>query len=225
MYGPFDSPAPGDLPLPQAPLIRVLAQVRFAPFTQFSANEEAVASRFADAMGQDYPLGGFTESGTGAASLAMEATPSTNSGMASSFQHSPLAGRPAGAENHEPPATVVRSDQEELLWIKEQSGLTWEQLGRVFGVSRRAVHLWANGGRMNEANARTLRDFASTVQAISSDSPEMTRAALMSRDADGLSSLDRLRRSNVKRSGETWGSPFLPEYKVAADIGGKDAAE
>lgn len=158
-------------------------------------------------------------------SLAMEATPSTNSGMASSSQHSPLAGRPAGAENHEPPATVVRSDQEELLWIKEQSGLTWEQLGRVFGVSRRAVHLWANGGRMNEANARTLRDFASTVQAVSSDSPEMTRAALMSRDADGLSSLDRLRRSNVKRSGETWGSPFLPEYKVAADIGGKDAAE
>lgn len=60
MYGPFDSPAPGDLPLPQAPLIRVLAQVRFAPFTQFSANEEAVASRFADAMGQDYPL--FAES-------------------------------------------------------------------------------------------------------------------------------------------------------------------
>ena len=52
-----------------------------------------------------------------------------------------------------------RSDREEITWVKEHSGLTWDQLGKVFGVSRRAVHMWANGGRLNESNARRLREF------------------------------------------------------------------
>jgi hypothetical protein len=34
--------------------------------------------------------------------------------------------------------------------------MTWEALATAFGVSRRAVHLWANGGRMKEANVLRL---------------------------------------------------------------------
>ena len=47
-------------------------------------------------------------------------------------------------------ASAVLADADELRWLKAHSGLTWEQLGKAFGVSRRAVHLWANGGRMNK---------------------------------------------------------------------------
>src|SRR6266542_2454198 len=41
--------------------------------------------------------------------------------------------------------------------LYEASGLTWEQLARLFGVSRRAVHNWANGGRMTARHVEISR--------------------------------------------------------------------
>jgi hypothetical protein len=112
---------------------------------------------------------------------------------------------------------VLRSDQEETVWLKQHSGLTWEQLGKVFGVSRRAVHMWANGGRLNEANAQRLREFTAVVANIESrvagPMPEGVRAALMRLDQDGLSTLDRLKCQEI---GASWGAPFGPEHLVNA---------
>lgn len=106
-------------------------------------------------------------------------------------------------------APDVRSDQEEIVWVKENSGLTWDQLGKVFGVSRRAVHLWANGGRMNEANAEILRRFAAAVDAHQGGTPEQTRAALLAHDV-----VDAFRRAQVRSVGARIGEPFAPEEKV-----------
>ncbi|WP_142305494.1 hypothetical protein [Mycobacterium intracellulare] len=112
-----------------------------------------------------------------------------------------------------------RSDQEEITWIKERSGLTWDQLGKVFGVSRRAVHMWANGGRLNESNARRLREFSATIRAIESETPGPTtpdavRGHLLEVGPDGLSIVDRLRRE--RSVGPSWGAPFGPERLVGA---------
>src|SRR5262249_19889708 len=96
---------------------------------------------------------------------------------------------------------AVRSDRDEILWVKENSGLTWEQRGKVFGVSRRAVHLWANGGRMNEVNAEVLRSFAAAVAAHQGGSPDITRAALLARES-GESVVDTFRRAQVRGPGE-----------------------
>jgi hypothetical protein len=103
----------------------------------------------------------------------------------------------------------VRGDQEEVLWVKENSGLTWDQLGKVFGVSRRAVHLWANGGRMNETHAQVLRRFAAEVAAHHGGTPEQTRAALLAHDV-----VDTFRRAQVRGAGDSIGAPFTPEEKV-----------
>lgn len=108
----------------------------------------------------------------------------------------------------------VRPDRDEVLWVKEHSGLTWDQLGKVFGVSRRAVHLWANGGRMNESNSRTLRDFAAEVRRLLQDAPDSTRAALLARTAEGASTVDQFRMRHAVPSGESWGAPFAAEEKV-----------
>lgn len=111
-----------------------------------------------------------------------------------------------------------RSDREEIAWIKEHSGLTWDQLGRVFGVSRRAVHMWANGGRLNELNARHLREFSATVRKLEATTPEptpeMIRAQLLQVESDGYSIVDRLRRE--RSGGPSWGAPFRPENLVDA---------
>lgn len=120
-------------------------------------------------------------------------------------------------------AAHVRGDQDELLWVKEHSGLTWDQLGRVFGVSRRAVHLWANGGRMNEANAESLRRFAAAVASHLGSSPEETRAALLAHESGVESVIDSFRGAQVRRPGAAVGASFAPEEKVE-NIRGAEAA-
>lgn len=45
-----------NVPLPSAPLVRTIAQIRFPHLTRFSTNEEAVATRIADALADQYPL-------------------------------------------------------------------------------------------------------------------------------------------------------------------------
>jgi DNA-binding transcriptional regulator YiaG len=118
--------------------------------------------------------------------------------------------------SHRVGSTESRSDREEITWIKEHSGLTWDQLGKVFGVSRRAVHMWANGGRLNESNARRLREFSATIRAIDSSeaTPDAVRGRLLEIGPDGLSIIDRLRREHS--AGPSWGAPFGPERLVGA---------
>lgn len=111
-----------------------------------------------------------------------------------------------------------RSDRDEVAWIKDNSGLTWDQLGKVFGVSRRAVHMWANGGRLNESNARRLREFSAVVRGIiaSSDAttPEDVRGRLLEVGPDGMSTIGRMR--NERSSDAAWGAPFGPEHLIDA---------
>lgn len=115
-------------------------------------------------------------------------------------------------------ATLTRSDREEVAWVKDHSGLTWDQLGKILGVSRRAVHMWANGGRMNESNARRLREFAAVVRGTETGqedaTPESVRARLLQIDSDGLSIVDRLRQERT--FGATWGGQFGPERLIDA---------
>jgi hypothetical protein len=115
-------------------------------------------------------------------------------------------------------AGLPRSDREEVIWVKDHSGLTWDQLGKVFGVSRRAVHMWANGGRLNESNARRLREFAAIVREIEAElgaaTSESVRARLLEVGPGGLSVVDRLRQG--RSFGATWGAPFGPERVIDA---------
>lgn len=110
--------------------------------------------------------------------------------------------------------SAVLSDAAEVHWLKENSGLTWEQLGKAFGVSRRAVHLWANGGRMNESNATTLRELAAQVRKLGSTSPEDARARLLAIGPEGRSVIDEFRIRAA--SGDSLGAPFAPDELVGA---------
>ncbi|MGW5571475.1 hypothetical protein ACWEVD_09770 [Nocardia thailandica] len=120
------------------------------------------------------------------------------------------------------PAVGKRSDREEVAWVKDNSGLTWDQLGKVFGVSRRAVHMWANGGRLNESNAQRLREFSAIVQSLvaaapgdgTEATPESVRARLLEIGPLGRSIVGEFRYRRTK--GPSWGAPFEPEYFIDA---------
>lgn len=63
--------------------------------------------------------------------------------------------------------------------LRRTSGLTWEQLGELFGVSRRSVHFWASGKPLNAGNEQRLMEVLDVVRAADRGDARSTRAALV----------------------------------------------
>jgi hypothetical protein len=97
----------------------------------------------------------------------------------------------------------------------EDSGLTWEQLARVFSVSRRSVHLWANGGRMNATNVEMLMSFVDLVNHMNAATPIERRAALLAINEDGQTVLDIFRSRYSARRGNLSTEP-RPDWYLGA---------
>lgn len=113
-------------------------------------------------------------------------------------------------------ATAATVSEAELVrWLHEASGLTWDQLGRVFGVSRRAVHLWANGGRLNAGNAARLAEFVQIVRELPARNAIDRRAHLLAAGRDGRSIVDRMRDRG--RDGDISASPWSPAQLLGSD--------
>lgn len=74
--------------------------------------------------------------------------------------------------------------------LREDAGLTWEQLAKLFDVSRRSVHLWASGGKMNSQNQQHALKLVSLIDAIDRDSSQERRLAILTPDESGKSMFD-----------------------------------
>ena len=64
--------------------------------------------------------------------------------------------------------------------LRRMSALTWEQLGQLFGVSRRSVHFWASGKQMNVAHEQRLFETLDIVRQADRGEARRNRAALLS---------------------------------------------
>ncbi|TAK53564.1 MAG: XRE family transcriptional regulator [Gammaproteobacteria bacterium] len=62
--------------------------------------------------------------------------------------------------------------------LRRISGLTWEQLGELFDVSRRSVHFWASGKPLNVGNEQRLMQILDVVRAADRGDARATRASL-----------------------------------------------
>lgn len=84
--------------------------------------------------------------------------------------------------------------------LRDISGLTWEQLAKLFSVSRRAVHLWATGKTMNAGHQELLSDLLRIVRALPGNSPAERRLALLRPGKATASIYDQLRmdRANAQ---------------------------
>ncbi|NYI80630.1 antitoxin VbhA family protein [Nocardioides panzhihuensis] len=155
-----------------------------------------------------------------AAAVGMTATISVGPASAATehrrFERSELRGpveRPTPAERGVP---AGRSDQETINWIKDRSGLTWEQLAQAFSVSRRAVHMWQSGSRVSAANAEALHWFADLVRSNLRDTAELTRSALLDVGPSGVSAVDMFRTGRERRPRER----ALAEIEVGQQAAG-----
>ena len=89
--------------------------------------------------------------------------------------------------------TPRRNTAQDILEIRFLSGLTWEELAELFGVSRRSVHNWANGGPMKPENITLVRHVLWAIKELRRESSVETRLALLTPLPWGERPLDLLR--------------------------------
>ncbi len=88
------------------------------------------------------------------------------------------------------PATV--SAGRAIAELRRLSGLTWEQLARLFKVSRRALHFWASGKPMAPGNEEHLQRLLAVVRKIDRGTARANRGLLLAARENGRLPIDLL---------------------------------
>jgi DNA-binding transcriptional regulator YiaG len=63
--------------------------------------------------------------------------------------------------------------------LRQRSGLTWDELARIFGVTRRTLYNWSVGGQVSAVNARAIAEVVRLVHEVDSGDPKTTRSRLL----------------------------------------------
>jgi DNA-binding transcriptional regulator YiaG len=88
--------------------------------------------------------------------------------------HSSRPRRQASGEEQQGQSTASA-----LSELRRISGLTWDQLGRLFHVSRRSVHFWASGKPLNADNEARLHRVLDVIRHADRGSAGANRTALL----------------------------------------------
>jgi transcriptional regulator with XRE-family HTH domain len=154
-----------------------LALIRLPPqvaITATAARQAVVVAGFAFALAS----GPTTTSSAAVAPLPTDSTSSTLRAIALALAEAASATEAAGKK---------------IAEARRLSGLTWEELARAMGVTRRTLHLWANGRPIGAANEERLGRLLAAVRAVDRRTARTTRDAIMTPiGMDGRLSLDLL---------------------------------
>lgn len=101
--------------------------------------------------------------------------------------------RTAAAPPNRVKGSAAQSIPEAVLEIRRRSGLTWEELAELFGVTRRSVHHWASGKQVSSKNDRFIRQVLDVIQRLDLGESIQTRAVLLQTRADGNTLLGLIR--------------------------------
>lgn len=98
-------------------------------------------------------------------------------------------------------ASVIATQQvgPAIAELRRLSGFTWDQLGRLFDVSRRAVHFWASGKAMTPRNEEHLQRLVAVLRIIDRGSASANRATLLGVREDGVVPFDLLTAEQYQR--------------------------
>lgn len=110
--------------------------------------------------------------------------------------------------------------------LRRISGLTWEQLAGLFGVSRRSVHFWASGKPLNATNHERLMRVLDVVRDAYRGTAPRTRTALL--DArEGTTAFEMLATQRFREARVALGRgrsrlvPVLTQLSAAAQTARK----
>lgn len=113
-------------------------------------------------------------------------------GTASALQSTSVRAAPFERTTTGLPPEPTRSAETAVFELRRLSGLTWDQLARLFSVSRRTVHFWASGKPMNAGNEEHLQRVVAAVRFIDRGSARENRALLVAPTIAGRSALELL---------------------------------
>lgn len=83
----------------------------------------------------------------------------------------------SGIANLSSSSTEVSSKA--VMEIRRLTGFTWEQLAQLFNVSRRTLHFWASGQKLNSSNEEQLYLLLDTIRYINRGSASLNRNLLL----------------------------------------------
>ncbi len=83
--------------------------------------------------------------------------------------------------------------------LRRLSGLTWDQIARLFNVSRRSLHFWASGKAMTSANEEHLHRLLAVIRKVDRGSGAANRAVLLVALDDGTIPFDLLADGQYER--------------------------
>ena len=84
------------------------------------------------------------------------------------------------------------STQKAISELRRLSGLTWDQLARLFNVSQRSLHFWASGQPLSRSNEDHLNRLLGTIRYIDRGSASLNRSLLLRPDGNGNPIFDLL---------------------------------
>ena len=100
-----------------------------------------------------------------------------------------------------------------IFAIRRLSGLTWEQIARIFGVTRRAVHFWASGKPLNDENEARVETVLSLLKRIDRGSADLNRKALIQVGSANSTTLDLLAEDKFDEAEARLGLGIVREAK------------
>jgi hypothetical protein len=106
-----------------------------------------------------------------------------------------------------------------IFELRRLSGLTWEELASLLSVTRRSLHLWANGGPINSPNENHVRDLLTVMRELDRGTARENRGLLLAPLRDGGVVGDLLRGQHFEEAialvGRGRGRPISPEIREA----------
>lgn len=102
--------------------------------------------------------------------------------------------------------------------LRRLSGFTWDQLARLFNVSRRSLHFWASGKAMTPANEEHLQRVLAVLRRIDRGSAATNRTALLSVRDDGVIPFDLLSQGHYDAAAAALGSGLAVARAVAPSL-------
>lgn len=175
------------------------------------------------------PLSVIMVSGTLSVAGTSSAEPTTIWGAPYIHESGTTASGPSCDAVATQPETETEATRKAVSELRRISGLTWEQLAGLLGVSRRSVHFWASGKPLKATNHQRLLRVLDVVRYADRGIARSTRAALL--DArDGMTAFEMLADQRFREARVALGRgcmrpvPMLTQLSAAARIARKPLA-
>ena len=150
---------------------------------------------------------------TAIAAIVVAATP-LESGTASTYEVPSFVERTAAGPVGQFMPVPPESTGEAVLEIRRRSGLTWEELGDLFNVTRRSVHHWASGKPVSAMHERMIRRVLAAIRRLDQGNRIGTRVQLLAVDDTlGASALKLLKEGRFDEAIARVEGVQAPEYR------------